>query len=200
MKKVLYLSIMIFGCLQLHAQSNHVMQVSGIVVVSDSLYPVPFVTVYRSSDHRGTYSDYSGYFTLPMQAGDTLNFLCTGLVRSSYIIPNDTTQSHISIVQWMEEDTSYTLPTVTIMPYPAPHLLTKELLALDLPGDRYVKFSRGSESASEYDGLYEVADRGAEIEQATLTARTSGGGIVSGGNLLDPSAWKNFMRAVKRGK
>ena len=82
---LLFIAIIFINC-ELTAQQRHVLQVSGVVVATDSLMTMPFVTIYRSSDHRGTYSDYSGYFTLPMQAGDTLNFVCIGLKNSAFII------------------------------------------------------------------------------------------------------------------
>lgn len=180
------------------SQKKHVMQVSGVVVATDSLVPVSYTTIYRSSDKRGTYSDPTGYFTLPVEAGDTLNFVFLGLRKSMFLVPNDTTQTHVSIVQWMEEDT-VNFPTVTILSYPAPHLLRRELLALDLPGDQYVKFSRSSPDARNYDGLYDLAETSTAGEKAILNARMGGNVIVSGGNLLDPSAWRSFMRTIKEG-
>ncbi|MFM7727250.1 MAG: carboxypeptidase-like regulatory domain-containing protein, partial [Flavobacteriales bacterium] len=119
MMRTLFSLLLFLTSLTVLAQTRHILQVSGVVVATDSLIPVPYATVYRSSDYRGTFSDHTGYFTLPAQAGDTLNFLFIGLKRSSYIIPNDITQTHISIVQWMEQQ-DVLLPTVSILPYPTP--------------------------------------------------------------------------------
>jgi hypothetical protein len=177
---------------------HHVVQVSGVVVATDSLLPVPYVTVYRSMDNRGTYSDYNGYFTMPAQVGDTLNFISIGLRKSSFVIPYDTTRSHISIVQWMEMDTVL-LPTVNVLPYPAPYRLRTELLALDLPGDRYYRFKRGNGSVSNYDGLQDWSDNAYDDASATLIARYTNG-FKSGGNLLDAAAWGKFMKALRRGE
>ncbi|MFA9221796.1 MAG: hypothetical protein ACEQSL_11465, partial [Sediminibacterium sp.] len=54
--------------------SPKVVQVSGVVLISDSLFPAGFVAIYRAKDRRGTYSGRDGYFTLPVMVGDTLFF------------------------------------------------------------------------------------------------------------------------------
>ena len=181
---------------RIHGQKQHIVQVSGIVVAGDSLIPVPFASIYRVSDYRGTFSDYQGYFTMPAIAGDTLNFIFLGLKKSQFIVPNDTAQNHISIVQWMEQDT-LTLPTVNILPYPSRHKLRSELLALDLPGDRYYKFSRDVVSIAQLDGLNDLsADAFDEQTEKTSVRQTAG--FKSGGNLLDAAAWTSFVRTIRR--
>jgi hypothetical protein len=182
----------------LFAQQKFILQVSGVVVATDSLIPVPYATVFRSSDNRGTFSDHTGYFTLPAEAGDTLNFIFLGLKRSSYIIPNDTSQAHISIVQWMEQE-DILLPAVNVLPYPSPGRLRAEMLALDFPGDSYFRFDRTAASVANIDGLRDLsADAYAEAS-ATMIARYSGG-FRSGGNLLDAASWGRFVNALKKKK
>lgn len=196
MRSLLIIILVIFGVCPAVAQSRHILQVSGVVVATDSLLPVPYATVYRSSDNRGTFSDHTGYFTLPAPAGDTLNFLFLGLKRSSYVIPFDTIQTHISIVQWMEQD-EVLLPTVNVLPYPTPARLRSEILALDFPGDGYFRFDRTAASAANYDGLRDLsADAYAEAS-ATMIARYNGG-FRSGGNLLDAASWGRFVSALRR--
>lgn len=180
------------------AQVERVVQVSGVVVVSDSLWPAPFVTIYRARDHRGTYSDYDGYFTLPAQVGDTLYFTSIGLKKSYFIVPRDSSSSHLSIVQWMETD-KVMLPTVNVLPFPEPHKLREEVLALDLPYDGYTRFSRKYASIANYDGLYNVSDEAYKQSSATVMARYNNQ-FQSGGNILDPSAWGRFLKALKGGK
>ena len=184
------------GVFSMAAQREHIIQVSGITVAGDSLIPVPFASIYRSSDYRGTFSDYKGYFTMPAIAGDTLHFVFIGLKKSLFIVPNDTTQQHISIVQWMEQDT-LTLPTVNILPYPSRYRLRAEILALDLPGDRYYKFSRDVISIAQLDGLRDLsADAFSDQGDRNTMRQTSG--FKSGGNLLDAAAWSSFVRSIRK--
>jgi len=196
-KHVMTFMLLFFGIVyQMAAQSDHIIQVSGIAVAGDSLIPVPFASIYRSSDYRGTFSDYQGYFTMPAIAGDTLHFVFIGLKKSLYIVPNDTTQQHISIVQWMEQDT-LTLPTVNILPYPSRYRLRAEILALDLPGDRYYKFSRDVISIAQLDGLRDLsADAFSDQGDRNTMRQTSG--FKSGGNLLDAAAWSSFVRSIRK--
>jgi hypothetical protein len=175
-----------------------VVQVSGVVVSADSLVPVAFATIYRTHDYRGTFTDYKGYFTLPVTVGDTLHFDCIGQKHSIFVIPNDTIHSHLSVVQIMEADTIY-LPTVYVLPHPAKHKLREEVLALDLPGDNYYKFDRSQGQISNYDGLYDFAEEAYTNASATMEARYTTK-FQSGGNLLDPASWGRFMQAIKRGE
>lgn len=184
------------NAIHVDAQKQHIIQVSGIAVAGDSLIPVPFASIYRVSDYRGTFSDYQGYFTMPAVAGDTLNFIFLGLKKSQFIVPKDTTQNHISIVQWMEQDTLI-LPTIHILPYPSKHQLRKEILALDLPGDRYYKFSRDVVSISQLDGLNDLSADAFSEQNEKNSARQSSG-FKSGGNLLDAAAWTSFVRSIRR--
>lgn len=184
--------------LSVGAQTRHAVQVSGVVVATDSLVPVPFANIYRTRDNRGTLSDFNGYFTMPAQVGDTLRFIYLGLRSSSFVIPNDTTQIHISIVQLMEEDTIM-LPTVNILPFPERHRLRSEILALDLPGDNYRRFNRNAANIANYDGLRDFAGEAYANSNETLNARYNHG-FHSGGNLLDPGAWGRFMKALKSGE
>jgi hypothetical protein len=175
---------------------KRVLQVSGVVVATDSLIPVPYATIYRSKDNRGTFSDYSGYFTMPAEVGDTLFFMYIGLKKSSFVVPDDTTTHHISIVQWMEND-EILLPQVDVLPYPTPGKLRQEILALDLPGDQYIRFSRDIAAITNYDGLAEMSDAAYRESSQTIIARYSGS-FRSGGNLLDAAAWSKFMKALRR--
>lgn len=179
-------------------EPRKVMQVSGVVVTSDSLVPVAFATIYRSYDYRGTFSDYKGYFTLPVAQGDTLHFDCIGQKHNYFVIPFDTVNKHISIVQIMEQDTVM-LPTVYVLPHPAKHKLREEVLALDLPGDNYYKFNRQDGEISNYDGLHDFAsmayENASEINNARYNTK-----FLSGGNLLDPAAWGRFMQSIRNGE
>jgi hypothetical protein len=178
------------------SQNKAIVQVSGVVVVTDTLVPVPYVSIYRHRDYRGTFTDFNGYFSLPAQVGDTLKFVRIGLKSSYFVVPYDTL-NRISVVQLMDEDTLI-LPTVNILPYPAPHRLRQEMLALDLPGDGYNRFSRESLDPNNYDGLRDFAEEAYQEGSSTLTARYSNS-FKSGGNLLDATAWRKFMKALKRG-
>jgi hypothetical protein len=196
MKKLFLITLISLSALSGWTQVKKAIQISGVVVATDSLIPVPYATIYRSNDKRGTFADYNGYFTMPALVGDTIYFTSVGLKNSFFIIPDDSIQTHISIVQWMEL-TEILLPEVVVRPYPSPGNLRRELLALDLPGDRYYRFSREAVNAAEYDGLADLSESATnEASDMMITRYTSG--FKSGGNLLDAAAWGNFVKALKR--
>jgi len=198
MRNLTLILVIIVFSIESQSQTRHAVQVSGVVVAADSLVPVPFANIYRTRDNRGTLSDFNGYFTMPAQVGDTLRFAYLGLKPSWFLIPNDTTQIHISIVQLMEEDTIM-LPTVNILPFPERYRLRSEILALDLPGDNYRRFNRNAANIANYDGLRDFASEAYANSNETLNARYNHG-FQSGGNLLDPGAWGRFMKALKSGE
>jgi hypothetical protein len=174
-----------------------VVQVSGVVLISDSLYPAGFVAIYRAKDRRGTYSGRDGYFTLPVMVGDTLFFSCTGLKDSYFVIPADTKENQLSMVQVMNME-SYMLPTAYILPYPSKTRLRAEILSLDLPGDDYVSFHREGNDIVNYDGMLDFSAQSYRSASSQLQNRYTNG-FYSGGNLLSKDAWGKFMRSLKSG-
>ncbi|MDG1673981.1 MAG: carboxypeptidase-like regulatory domain-containing protein, partial [Flavobacteriales bacterium] len=71
---------------QTQPEAPQVVQVSGLVVTGDSLSPLPYCTVFRSRDRRGTMTDVRGFFSLPALEGDTLEFSSVGYVTHRAII------------------------------------------------------------------------------------------------------------------
>ena len=60
-----------------------VIQVSGLVVTGDSLTPLPYATVYRSRDSRGTMTDGNGFFSLPALRAIPYNFQAQATLQDS---------------------------------------------------------------------------------------------------------------------
>jgi hypothetical protein len=169
---------------------ENAVQITGACLVSDSLYPAPYVSIFRNRDHRGTYSNRDGYFTIPALEGDTLTFFCTGLKSSIFVVP--VTEEHqIQVVQVMEIE-AIELSPLYILPYPAPHELKREILALDLPGDGHQLFKRDEVSLASFDGMNDFSSMAYENASTILTARYSNG-FVSGGNILSNDAWRSFI-------
>ena len=169
---------------------ENAVQITGACLVSDSLFPAPYVSVFRNRDHRGTYSNRDGYFTIPALEGDTLTFVCTGLKTSFFVVPV-TDEHQMQVVQVMEIE-AIELSPLYILPYPAPHELKREVLALDLPGDGHQLFKRDDVSLASFDGMNDFSSMAYENASAILTARYNNG-FVSGGNILSNDAWRSFI-------
>ena len=82
-------------------QPTGVVQVSGLVVTGDSLSPLPYCTVFRARDRRGTMTDVRGFFSLPALEGDTLEFSSVGYVTQQAVIPGGSEMGRINLVQPM---------------------------------------------------------------------------------------------------
>jgi len=195
---LIIIALLFLGLESASAQNSpKVVQVSGVVLISDSLFPAGFVAIYRARDHRGTYSNRDGYFTLPVMVGDTLFFSCTGLGDSYFIIPADIKENQLSMVQVMNME-SYMLPTTYILPYPSRTRLRAEILSLDLPGDEYVSFHREGNDIVNYDGMVDFNAQSYRSASSQIQNRYTNG-FYSGGNLLSKDAWGKFMRSLKSG-
>ena len=78
------LAVTSFGACAQTDSTAHVLvvQLTGVVVEGDSLGPIPFATVYRARDQRGTITDEYGFFAIPARVGDTVRFSAIGLVKA----------------------------------------------------------------------------------------------------------------------
>ena len=114
-----------------------VVQLTGVVVEGDSLGPVPFATVYRARDQRGTITDEYGFFAIPARVGDTVRFSSIGLTESFLVVPDLTGQEmpdRMSVVQPLGRDTVM-MDEARIYPWPSRERFKEEFLALRLEAD-----------------------------------------------------------------
>lgn len=118
-------------------QTRRVIQLSGVVISSDSTSgPIPGVHVYVPKAGRGTTSNRTGFFSMPVLVGDSVVISSVGFVRQSLIIPNYHSD-FMTIVIEMVEDVTY-LQEVTIMEFPTEEVFKQAVLALNVPFDNGV--------------------------------------------------------------
>ena len=132
------LSIIIVGfALAATAQTktdSDIVQVSGIVMTSDSLGAVSYATIAVKGTSRGTYANYEGFFSIVARKGETLQFMAIGYDTKEYTIPKDHIGDRLTLVQLLTDDT-YNLPETVIFPWPSREHLKLEFLALDVKKD-----------------------------------------------------------------
>ena len=85
MRKILTIFLFPF-CFSSFAQDKSV-QLTGILISTDSLLTIPFANVLIKTQDKGTISDFYGYFSLVANKGDTIVFSCLGYKRTTYVIP-----------------------------------------------------------------------------------------------------------------
>jgi len=182
---------------------NKLVQLTGIVLGSDSLNNLPFTTVYDKTSLRGTITDYYGYFALVAHPGDTLIFRQQGYKPATYIVPLDIPVFGNALIQLMDVDTLYTKP-VNVYPWPSREEFAYAFVNLELEHEDEIRRAQrllSGESLNQI-ALRVQGDAGlafSAMEQQRLSQLYTRGQIPAN-NLFNPVAWIQFVDAWKAGK
>lgn len=117
-------------------RSNRIIQLSGIILGEDSVSGLPGVHIYVPKAGRGTTSNRTGYFSMPVLVGDSVVISSVGYTRRHYIVPNSPTE-FLTVIVEMVPDVTY-LEEVQIMPFPTEEVFKEAVLALNVPMDNGV--------------------------------------------------------------
>ena len=121
---------------QATAQSQkRIIQLSGIVLDQDSVVALPGVHVYVPKAGRGTSTNASGFFSMPVLVGDSVVISSIGYQRQHYIVPNHHSDFLTVIVEMVEDVTYLKDVLVTITPFPTEEVFKQAVLALNIPLD-----------------------------------------------------------------
>ena len=187
---------------QTDSLTAQVVQVSGLVVTGDSLSPLPYCTVFRSRDRRGTMTDARGFFSLPALTGDTLEFSSVGYVSQQAVIPEGGELARVNLVQPMGRDT-VTMNDAFVYPWPSRERFRQDFLALGLPNQGLdPAWDSPMDPMDVYDRLSEVGRDGQSTSSNVLAAQAQQAGYAGQAppvNLLNPVAWAQFLQALKSG-
>ena len=183
-----------------------VVQLTGVVVEGDSLGPVPFATVYRQRDQRGTITDEYGFFAIPARVGDTIRFSAIGLNDGQLVVPDLTGQEmpdRMSVVQPLGVDTVM-MEEARIYPWPSRDRFKQEFMALRLEADARERARRNLDfdPMALYDRMADMGSSPAEnfrVLQARQAEMAGYQGGVMPVSLLNPLAWGQFINALRNG-
>jgi hypothetical protein len=182
-------------------QSEDLVQFSGLVMTTDSLMGIPYVSVIPRRTRVGTFSDINGYFNFVAMKGDTVDFTCIGFKPSYYIIPDTLKEQKYSMIKLLTADTVY-LDATVITPMPRRELFDEYFVKADIPDDDMERARKNLEreklkeqsEALPADGLERGKYHLAQQARAYYSA-----GQIAPNNLLNPFAWAQFFEAWKRG-
>jgi hypothetical protein len=201
-KSLLLLSIFIFCFSNVFTQDkNKLIQLSGVVVNSDSLKPISYTTIYNKTVKRGTLSDVYGYFSTVVLPGDTIIFNRFGYINSSFIVPDSLLEDRYSIIHILNVD-SVNPPVITIYPWPSKEDFARAFLEMK-PYDDALRRAQKMLSGSSIAYLSTVIDGDAvssyawQRNQQFTKLYTMGQTPVN--NLFNPVAWSQFVDAWKKG-
>jgi len=129
----LFSFVLFFSGAQQGFSQKRVVQLSGIILSSDSINPLPGAHIYIPKAGRGTTSNNTGFFSMPVLIGDSIVITSVGYKRRHYIVPETAPEFWTVIVEMSEEVTR--LPEVVIVPFPTEEVFKEAVLALNIPMD-----------------------------------------------------------------
>lgn len=184
------------------SDSTRLIQLSGVVVSSDSLSQMPFATVFDRQSRRGTLADYYGFFSLVVLPGDTLIFSYYGYKTSSFIVPDTLKDDRYSIIHMMHADT-INLPSVTVYPWPSREDFARAFLEMKPYDDALRRAQRQLSGESLAFAAARVSTDGSlsyswQQNQNNTRLYTMGQSPVN--NLFNPYSWAKLLQSWKSGE
>ena len=176
-------------------------QFSGVVVTADSLIPIPFTNIIIKNSHRGTVSDYYGYFSFVAEKKDTIEFSSIGFKKIEFVIPDTLESTRYSLIQQMAQDTVF-LREAVIYPWPTKEQFRAAFMALELPEDPKEIAMKNLDRAEMKERAEALAMDGSMNFRHAMDlhrAQLYHAGQLPPNNLLNPIAWMKFIRAWKNG-
>lgn len=184
------------------SEKGTLIQFSGVVLDQDSLTPIPFASIVIKGTNRGTNSDFYGFFSLVVNAGDELEFVSLVHKKRNYRVPDTLKQKYYYAVQVLTKDTVQ-LPAVEVFPWPTKEEFKRAFLALNLNDtdiDRAEKnLQREAMTYLERNQTASAAENYKYVMLAYYTKAYTVGQQPSI-SLLNPVAWAQFIDNIKKGK
>jgi hypothetical protein len=180
---------------------DNMVELTGVVMSSDSLRYLPFVTVSIPNKNRGTLSTDRGLFNMIAEKGDTLQFTCLGYRKKQFVIPKDLSQTRYTVIQLMTQDTFFLANTI-IRPSLTKEEFEKAFTTQDIPDDKYEIARKNTEFQTMRMLLATIPRDGRESQQAyqnILSSKNYYAGQQAPQKLFSPLAWMEFYKAWKRG-
>lgn len=204
---ICFLSILFVGTVSAQedirtAPDSMLIQLSGVIVSSDSLTQMPFATVFNRQSRRGTLADYYGFFSMVVLPGDTLMFSYYGYKTSSFIVPDSLNDNRYSMIHMMYES-GEELPEITVYPWPSREDFARAFLEMKPYDDalrRAQKQLSGESLAFAAGRLSTDASLTYSWQQNQQNTKLYTMGQSPVNNLLNPYSWASFVQAWKSGK
>lgn len=204
---VSFITLMLFGLSLSHADAQQeeepqIVQLSGMIMDSDSVQRIPFVNIYNPRTGRGTFSNLDGWFSHPFFAGDEVVFSVIGFKNKAIKIPENTGDSFTVVITLEEEITE--LDAVEINPFPTEEIFKEAIMAMNLSEDQE-SVLRNFEPAVVQELIRTMPIEGSAdlnyrymMNQQFYNLQNSAGPRTN--PLLNPFAWSQFIKSLKKKK
>jgi hypothetical protein len=196
----LFLIISVFYS-DVKAQDNKLIQFSGVVVTSDSLTPLPFVSIAVKNTRKGTITDYYGFFSFVAKKGDIIVFSTVGYKPVMFKIPDTITHQRYSLIQTLAADTVLLSETV-IYPWPSPEQFKNAFININIPDDEYRLAEKNlarAEMKERFNNFKMDGSMNYKYAMDRVNSRLYYAGQLPPNNLLNPFAWAKFIQAWRNG-
>jgi len=191
----------LFAQAQSTIENKDLVQFSGVVMEADSIQPVFYATIHTKGTSRGTSSDLNGFFSFVAKKGDTITISALGYQATELLIPKTLEENKYSVIQFMEKDTIL-LPAATVYPWPKPIELKEVFLSIEIPDDDLQRARRNldREKMRELEEVLAMDGReNFKFQSQQYAQRQYYAGQYPPMNILNPFAWVEFFKALKRG-
>ncbi len=182
-------------------KTNALIQLSGLVVSSDSLRGLPLVSIRIKNTSKGTFTDDGGFFSFVVRRGDTILFSSIGYKTISYVVPPDLKGVKYTLIQPLSEDTVF-LNTAVIRSYPTPDEFDYFFVKATIP-DAYYESSTRNLRKKTLQGISQSMSMDGVEQQQYATQQQAYryyyNGQLPPNRIFDPFAWGQFFDAWKRG-
>ena len=183
--------------------SLRLVQLSGLVLDggAEELASIPYATIYLPGTGRGTYTDFSGFFSIVVSAGDTVSFSAVGYQDAELIVPDTLTDQRYSVVQMMSQDT-LTLATAVIFPWPSREHFKLEFLAMDVSNEFQLQAQANlaeEKLAAASKSMLPDGNESGDFYLRQQARRSYYVGQTPPMNIFSPVAWGQFFKAWKDG-
>jgi len=181
-------------------KERKVIQLSGIILNADSTDAVAGVNIYVPKKGRGTSSGRFGYFSMPVLEGDSIIFSFIGLKKQTFRVPDNVENDRISLILTMEVD-EIALAEIEVMPYPTEEEFKQAVISMNVVDPMSISRAnmspemllRWAESMPASGGEnFRYFQQGQTLQNQDLYGPRPL-------RLLDPFAWSQFIRSIKRG-
>lgn len=174
---------------------------TGLVLTSDSLKPLPYVSI--KNNRRGLigYSDEMGHFDVIVKKGDTVWFTQAEKVSSWHVIPDTLKANKYHVVKLMAQDT-IDLPIIFIRALPLKAMFNHDFVNADIPDDDYERARKNLEAEALKDEMKLKPADAKQSQQLLAQSRASQLYYYKQAppqNYLNPFVWAQFLEAWKRG-
>ncbi len=187
----------------LPSDTARLVQLSGLVLDGgeEQLASVPYANIYLPGTGRGTYTDFSGFFSIVVKQGDTVQFSAIGFAPATLIVPDTLREQRYSIVQLMSQDTAM-LATAVIFPWPSRDHFKLEFLAMDVSNEFQLQAQANLAEEKLASARKEMLPDGNESGDFYLRQQARRSYYVNQTppmNIFSPIAWGQFFKAWKEG-